>query len=111
MAVSKPSDAQVVADMIKDLESYLTAGISAIDDSTRVYEYGVRVQEGLVPIRKPTPKFNDMRDWCNATFGPKPYGEYYGDRWMVSNKTFWFKNERDRTLFLLRWSSLDLTKT
>jgi IS4 transposase len=103
MAVNKPSDAQVIADMIKDLESYLTAGITSIDDPTRVYEYGVVVHTGLTLTRKPS--INDMRSWCNDTLGPKPYGEYYGDRWMISNNTFWFKNERDRTLFLIKWST------
>ena len=101
--VSKQYVDQQVLDALKELQSHLRRSVTAVDDDTRVYEYGVTVQAGMFDEDSPTKIINDMRDWCNNTFGPKPYGEYYGDRWMVSNNTFWFKNERDRTLFLLQF--------
>ena len=93
---------QEVIDAIKELQHRLHPFVESVYDETRVYVYGVCVHPGLFDSNTKT--INDMRDWCNNTFGPKPYGEYYGDRWMVSNNTFWFKNERDRTLFLIQFS-------
>lgn len=52
----------------------------------------------------------EMETWCVKTFGssgdhiwgekkaPKP-----GHRWYMNNRKFWFRNEKDRTMFILRW--------
>ena len=53
----------------------------------------------------------DMEVWCHETFGetgsiwaetknltPTPH-----KRWYANNRKFWFKNEADRTMFILRW--------
>ena len=95
---------QQILEKLNEIMGSMRTSISAVYDDTRVYEYGVDIRIGLGEDQSPTKIINDMRDWCNNTFGPKPYGEYYGDRWMVSNNTFWFKNERDRTLFLLQFA-------
>ncbi len=35
--------------------------------------------------------------WCMVTFGPP------GERWFMSNHSFYFLKARDATLFELRW--------
>ena len=42
--------------------------------------------------------FDSMAEWCNQNFG--------GANWKYSRDccTFYFKSEKHRTLFLLRWS-------
>jgi hypothetical protein len=53
----------------------------------------------------------DMELWCHKTFGetgsiwqetknltPTPH-----KRWYANNRKFWFKNQADLTMFLLRW--------
>jgi hypothetical protein len=35
-----------------------------------------------------------VRDWCE---------EYFGDNWIYSWNTFYFKFEKDATLFAMRW--------
>ena len=102
MATKAYIDRQLT-EALKNLKDSMRTTVTPVYDDTRVYEYGVNIRVGFVEEESPTKIINDMRDWCNNTFGPKPYGEYYGDRWMVSNNTFWFKNERDRTLFLLQF--------
>lgn len=55
----------------------------------------------------------DMEIWCLDTYGnpgslwqetknltPEP-----NQRWYMNDRKFWFRNERDRTMFILRWSS------
>jgi len=38
-------------------------------------------------------------NWCTEQFGPE------GVRWFEKQKRFYFKNEHDCTLFILRWAS------
>lgn len=76
--------------------------VKTLEDESRVFTHGAQPMGGIFSDRNA--RINEMREWCNEVFGPKPYGEYYGDRWTVSNGTFWFKNEDDRMMFVLRWS-------
>ncbi len=40
----------------------------------------------------------DKVDWCEQQFG------HSGHRWFANNNRFYFKNEGDMTMFVLRWS-------
>jgi hypothetical protein len=53
----------------------------------------------------------DMELWCHNTFGdtgsiwqetknltPEPH-----KRWYMNNRKFWFRNESDRTMFIMKW--------
>lgn len=57
--------------------------------------------------------WREMEDWCISTYGettgsiwaeevnkttPAP-----GERWYGNNRKFWFRNEADRTMFILKW--------
>lgn len=55
----------------------------------------------------------DMEVWCTRTFGEcsdrdKIWGEKKAplpnERWYMNNRKFWFRNEKDRTMFIMRWS-------
>ena len=54
--------------------------------------------------------WNDMMEWCVETFGPTApiWGEsktpIANHRWYANNSKFWFRDEADLTLFILRWS-------
>jgi hypothetical protein len=55
--------------------------------------------------------WKEMELWAEATYGdpgsvwPKEDFTWPEDtRWIMNNRKFWFRNERDRTVFLLRWS-------
>jgi hypothetical protein len=55
----------------------------------------------------------DMETWCLDTFGPT--GSIWSEaknltpephkRWYANNRKFWFKQEKDRDWFILRWRS------
>lgn len=49
--------------------------------------------------------WNNMIEWCVETFGPTPIDGIWtpGSRWYTNNAKFWFRNEADRTLFVLKW--------
>ena len=59
-----------------------------------------------------------METWCVDTFGDRSNvwditTSYSGEpptwrergRWFANDRRFWFRNERDRTMFILRWTS------
>ena len=53
----------------------------------------------------------EMFDWAKETFGePGDLWEAHQfvwpdtDGWYANNRKFWFRNEKDRTLFLMKWS-------
>lgn len=47
----------------------------------------------------------DMMQWNIDAFGPTPDNGVWtpNARWYVNNGKFWFRTEKDRTLFLLKW--------
>jgi hypothetical protein len=50
--------------------------------------------------------WNEMMEWMITTFGPTAHDGVWTPnmRWYANNAKFWFRNEKDLTLFLLRWS-------
>lgn len=65
---------------------------------TGLYEFRIEVE-----IHQWLFHSDDMENWCGETFGGHPNG-YDNPRWRRSYKTFYFKNEKDATFFMLRWS-------
>jgi hypothetical protein len=50
--------------------------------------------------------WNEMMAWMVETFGPTAHDGVWtpGMRWYANNAKFWFRNEADQLLFVLRWS-------
>ena len=51
-------------------------------------------------------KWSDMMEWMVTTFGPTAKdGVWTADqRWYANNAKFWFRDQKDRDWFVLRWS-------
>lgn len=54
--------------------------------------------------------WREMEAWCYEAFGDDSYpiwGESNApepaQRWYKNNRKFWFRNESDRTMFVLKW--------
>lgn len=45
-----------------------------------------------------------LNEWCTLTYGPKGVWHLPDCRWFSSNGKYFFINETDRTMFILRWS-------
>ena len=47
-----------------------------------------------------------MVEWCLNTYGPTPEDGVWtpSARWYLNNAKFWFREEKDRTLFIMKWS-------
>ncbi len=51
-------------------------------------------------------KHNEIQDWCKQTFGPGGRSKKLRWRfgWTDKNDTYYFKNPKDASMFLLRWT-------
>ena len=51
--------------------------------------------------------WSDMMEWMVTTFGPLDDSQGVftpNQRWYANNAKFWFRNQKDRDWFVLRWS-------
>lgn len=48
-------------------------------------------------------EFKDMQTWCEDTMGREPNSITPNLRWYVNGGQFWFRDEADRTMFVMRW--------
>jgi len=48
-------------------------------------------------------EWQDMNQWMFNTMGDNNWLTEHA-RWVGSNQKYWFRDERDRTMFILRWS-------
>lgn len=57
-------------------------------------------------------QWHEMEEWCLDTYG-NPGKHMWGEktapepaqRWYMNNRKFWFREEKDRNWFVLRWYS------
>jgi hypothetical protein len=51
-------------------------------------------------------KWADMMSWMVETFGPTTLDGAWtpNQRWYANNAKFWFRDQKDRDWFVLRWS-------
>lgn len=49
------------------------------------------------------PLWQDMEAWVIEIMGPSTTSNL-DERWYVNSVKFWFRDEQDRVMFLLRWS-------
>ena len=110
IAAKKMSD-QIDIDVLKALGVYkdleLACSIGTI--------YGLRyytVEPKNLEWQETRAMWEDMMLWCRNQFGetgslwqetknltPEP-----NQRWYANDRKFWFRDEADRTMFILRWS-------
>ena len=52
------------------------------------------------------PEWNEMMEWCVKMFGPTAKDGVWtpDERWYANNSKFWFRDEADLLMFVLRWS-------
>lgn len=46
-----------------------------------------------------------IREWCETTFGPGGRKNRWRFGWTDKSDTFYFKNPKDATMFILRWGT------
>jgi hypothetical protein len=125
MGFSSSLQDQIITDiarqMQKDIDYNILSSLGISLDFQLIYDtntvYGKRyysVKPEWVPDR--TYGYNqdwqDMLAWCIEVFGPSK-SSIWGEnpipepmeRWYVNNAKFWFRDQKDRDWFTLRWAS------
>ena len=92
-------DAKWVAELTEQFIAELTmkrieTGYAEIQPK---YPYWVK------PLNYSADEWLDMSNWITDTMGESNWSSA-NTRCIGSNRKYWFRDERDRTLFLLKWS-------
>jgi hypothetical protein len=115
---------QIISDIARQMSDEMDRqilGMNRSDNYQLIYDqgtvYGKRYYT-VQPTWEPdnygwhNQTWSDMMAWCVETFGesesaiwgepkiPEPM-----ERWYTNNAKFWFRDQRDRDWFTLRWSS------
>lgn len=95
---------QRVAQAIADLDKPVPISELVLDERTL---HGSRYYT-VEPVGG---SWSEMEEWCYETFGaPGEVWEFANfvwpalPRWVQNNRKFWFRNEKDRTWFVMRWT-------
>ena len=91
-------DAKWVAELTEQFIAELTMKRieTGYADNQPKYPYWVK------PLNYSADEWLDMSDWITETMGESDWSSA-NTRCIGSNQKFWFRDERDRTLFLLKW--------
>ena len=99
---------QISEELSEHIDRMVLAGAGIVFDF--YLEYGVgkvfgQEYQTVAPMNAEG-KWNDMMTWMVTTFGPTSKYELRpaGQRWYANNAKFWFRDQKDRDWFVLRWS-------
>jgi len=84
---------------VDDVDSFLpTKSLeTGYADNQPKYPYWVK------PLNYSADEWLDMSDWITETMGESDWSSA-NTRCIGSNQKLWFRDERDRTMFILKWS-------
>jgi len=107
--------------MQEDIDNDILSSLGISLDFQLIYDTGTVYSKRyytVSPIWNPSQlgwhndKWNDMMAWCVEVFGPSKsaiWGENPipepTERWYANNDKFWFRDQKDRDWFTLRWAS------
>jgi hypothetical protein len=96
--------------LVASPEEFFTGPVQITTEELDEY-YLVKVTGGIFSSRNN--RIKEMTDWSTNSFGPGGFamtreaGLFVEKdrRWYFIDNKFYFRNERDRTIFVMRWSS------
>ena len=88
--ISESADQYIVELTMKRLET-------GYADNQPRYPYWVK------PVNYSYREYLDIDSWMREIFGDCDWSTLTG-LWVGSDRKYWFRDERDRTMFILRWS-------
>lgn len=115
----KSSSRDIEKDIIDNLSQQLMVEIdrqiidSANDHCALIVDVGTVYGSRYYTVEPIGGNWREMETWCTEIFGER-YANIWGDtdlpspkpaqRWYANNRKFWFKEQKDRDWFVLRWS-------
>ena len=86
--------AEITDEFIAEMTKRLETGYA---DNQPSHPYWVK------PLNYSKTDWYDIKNWMLETFGDCDWS-IPNVRWAGSNRKYWFRDEADRTFFILRWS-------
>jgi hypothetical protein len=83
---------------VDDVDSFLPKKIIETGYANNQPKWPYWVQ----PLGYPPAEWWNMDQWICETMGESDWSQT--GRWVGSDRKYWFRDERDRTMFILRWS-------
>ena len=93
-AMAEARMAEITDEFIAEMTKRLETGYA---ENQPKYPYWVR------PRNYASKDWHEMGEWVVKTFGHSDWVTDHG-LWVASNYKYWFRDEADRTFFILRWS-------
>lgn len=101
---------QVIAESIVNIQPMtvpkllMETGEGYYENGT-VYYYWAKISVVAFDLRDSVKKNEEILQWCFETYGaPGLWDLNDGQRWMSTNAKYYFANESDRMLFVLKWN-------
>jgi len=94
----------LAAQMAKDIDDELL--MTTMRWHKLVLSEGTVYGNKYLTVHPGADRWDEMMAWMVDTFGPSAVdGVWTPDqRWYANNAKFWFREEKDLTMFILRWS-------
>ena len=90
--------AMAQARWVNDVDSFLP--VKSIDTGKAVLQ--PKWPYWVQPLGYSQAEWFDMDQWIHRTMGDNDWSQ--NGRWVGSDRKYWFRDERDRTMFILKWS-------
>jgi hypothetical protein len=94
--------------MSDDIDKQILKGVGLVFDFYLEYSTGTVFDQKYLTVAPMNAegKWGDMMEWMINSFGPthKDGAWIPNQRWYVNNAKFWFRDQKDRDWFVLRWS-------
>jgi len=99
MSASRLSGTTITAAWVDELDNYnfkkqFETGYA---DNQPKWPYWIK------PLNYSAREWNELGDWVVDTMGNSDWSVEHA-RWVGSNQKYWFRDEQDRTMFILKWS-------
>jgi hypothetical protein len=87
-------------------ETYKNDAVAYSEPGDEIEYYWVKPEEqtSVFSLNDEIARNNSILEWCNDTYGPMEDWSVTDRRWFASNRKFYFRDEADRTMFVLRWA-------
>lgn len=78
--------------------------VGEMDHACSTWYWVIPPHDLSIPWEDMVSRNKEIQNWCDEIYGDKGDWSDPDCRWWASNRKYIFKNEEDRTMFVLRWS-------
>lgn len=106
LPVIRNVSSQMIADEILGVQPMTShpMTVGEMDHACSTWYWAIPPHDLSIPWEDMIDRNKEIQNWCDEIYGDKGDWSDPDCRWWASNRKYIFKNEEDRTMFVLRWS-------